>query len=70
MNNLCVPEKLLLKPREAAICLNISERQLWAKTRPRGEIPSVRIGNCVGYDPRALDQYIADQQAITSADSE
>jgi len=63
-------ERLLLKPPEAAESLSISERQLWAKTCPRGQIPSVRIGNCVRYDPRALDQYIADQQAITSADSE
>ena len=63
-------EKKLLKPREAAARLNISERQLWAKTRPRGGIPSVRIGNCVRYDPGALDQYIADHQVITSADSE
>ena len=62
-------QKILLKPREAALRLSISERQLWANTRPRGAIPSVRIGNCVRYDTRALDQYIADQQQVAFPES-
>ena len=60
----------LLTLREAAARLNISERQLWANTHPRGAIPSVRIGNCVRYDARALDQYITDQQQVVFAESE
>ena len=51
-------EKLLLKPREAATLLNISERQLWANSRPRGPIPVTRIGNSVRYSPEALQAFI------------
>lgn len=51
-------EKLLLKPREAAARLSISERQLWANTQPRGPIPATRIGNCVRYSPGALQAFI------------
>ncbi len=47
-------DRLLLKPREAAARLTISERQLWAKTKPRGPIPCVRIGGCVRYSADAL----------------
>jgi hypothetical protein len=53
--------RLLLKPREAAACLSISERQLWSQTIPRGPIPGIRIGNCVRYSPSALQAYIAEQ---------
>lgn len=56
-------ELLLLKLREAAIRLSISERQLWSQTHPRGPIPAVRIGNCVRYSPDALQLYINEQQA-------
>ena len=55
-------QKLLLKPREAAARLSISERQLWANTRPRGSIPVTRIGNCVRYSPAALQAYIDGQR--------
>jgi len=51
-------EKLLLKPREAAKCLGVSERQLWAHTQPRGPIPATRIGSCVRYSPHALQAFI------------
>ena len=51
-------EKLLLKPHEVAARLSISERQLWAQTRPRGPIPCVRIGSCVRYAPDALKALI------------
>ncbi len=54
-------QRLLLKPRQAAPVLEISERQLWAQTQPRGPIPCVRIGNCVRYSPEALQQYITSQ---------
>jgi hypothetical protein len=55
-------QRLLLKPPGAAATLEISERQLWGKTQPRGPIPCVRIGNCVRYSPQALKAFIASQQ--------
>ena len=58
-------ERLLLKPKEAASKLSISERQLWQHTQPRGPIPCTRIGTCVRYSPEALQSYIARQQAST-----
>jgi excisionase family DNA binding protein len=48
---------LLLKPREAARVLGISERTLWALTHQNG-IPHVRIGRAVRYDPRDLQAWI------------
>ncbi|MEO2035806.1 MAG: helix-turn-helix domain-containing protein [Planctomycetaceae bacterium] len=51
-------EKLLLKPREAAARLSISERQLWAQTQPRGPIPATRIGSCVRYSPDRLKAFL------------
>ena len=55
-------EKLLLRPREAAAQLCISERQLWANTQPRGPIPATRIGHCVRYSPESLQAFIDGQQ--------
>jgi excisionase family DNA binding protein len=52
---------LLLTPREAARALAIGERTLWSLTR-RGEIPVVRIGRAVRYDPRDLDVYVQAQK--------
>ena len=43
----------LWKAREAAEFLAISERHLWSMTQ-RGEIPCVRLGECVRYDPADL----------------
>ena len=40
---------LLLTPQEAAEALAISPRTLWARTSPRGPIPSIRLGGCVRY---------------------
>jgi hypothetical protein len=54
--------KLLLKPREAAAILSISERQLWQYTSPRGPITATRIGNCVRYSRDALQAYIREQE--------
>ena len=59
-------QRMLLKPREAAASLNISERQLWAHTEPRGPIPCVRIGSSVRYSPQALQAYISQQNAPLS----
>ena len=56
------PERILWKGRQAAQACEISERQLWARTQPRGPIPCVRIGNCVRYSPEALQRFIESQQ--------
>jgi len=58
-------QRLLLKPREAAALLSISERQLWANTSPRGQIPVTRIGNCVRYSLDTLQAYIRQQEQQT-----
>lgn len=55
-------DRSLLKPREAARRLSISERQLWEHTHPRGPIRCVRIGGCVRYSPNALQAYIDNQE--------
>jgi excisionase family DNA binding protein len=50
-------EPLLVPAREAARLLAVSERTLWGLTR-RGEVPCVRIGRAVRYDPRDLAAYV------------
>ena len=55
-------EHLLLRPREAAQHLSISERQLWAHTSPPGDIPAVRVGASVRYPLAALEAFIQRQQ--------
>ena len=52
------PQTLLLKPVDAATTLSISPRTLWALT-DRGQIPCIRIGRAVRYDPRDLTAWIA-----------
>ena len=59
--SLATPQ-LLLNTREAAKALSISERTLWALTRPRGPIPCVRIGRAVRYDLRDLREYVDRQK--------
>ena len=52
---------LLLKSRDAAEALAISERTLWALTSPRGPIPAIRVGQkrrALRYDPRDLQRWI------------
>jgi predicted DNA-binding transcriptional regulator AlpA len=49
----------LLRPRQAAKLLNISERSLWALSNA-GQVPCVRIGRSVRYDPVALDKWISE----------
>jgi excisionase family DNA binding protein len=50
----------LIKPKDAAGYLAISERKLWAMTKG-GTIPAVRLGRSVRYDVTDLDELI--QQA-------
>ena len=50
-------EPLLLKAAEAAKVLGISKSKLWSMTAGR-EIPYVRIGKSVRYDPADLRAWI------------
>ena len=51
------PNRLLLKPDEAAAALGISPRLLWTLTKD-GKIPCLRLGRAVRYDPRDLRVWI------------
>jgi predicted DNA-binding transcriptional regulator AlpA len=48
-----VPRVLLSAP-DAARALGISERTLWGLTKPRGPVPSMRVGGRVLYLTSAL----------------
>lgn len=56
-------DKLLLKPREAAEALGISEKSLWSHTHPRGSIPCLRLDSkgsgSVRYSRASLESWIA-----------
>jgi hypothetical protein len=52
--------RLLMDTHDAAKAMSISERKLWELTS-RGNIPCVRIGRRVLYDPRALTVWIDGQ---------
>lgn len=45
-------DRVLLRPREAAETLGISDRTLWSWTR--AGLPCVRVGKAVRYRPEAL----------------
>lgn len=47
----------LLRPREAAEWLQVSERTLWTLTQ-KGEITSIRIGRSVRYDISDLIEFV------------
>ena len=47
----------LLRPRQAAEMLAICERTLWELTT-RGDLPCVRFGRSVRYDPGDLSGYV------------
>ena len=49
--------KLLLTPKQAAELLSLSPRKLWELTAI-GEIPRLKIGAAVRYDPRDLTAFI------------
>ncbi|NQU22272.1 MAG: helix-turn-helix domain-containing protein [Candidatus Nealsonbacteria bacterium] len=51
----------LWKPDQAARALAISSRKLWAMTNA-GEIPCVRLGRAVRYDPADLLEWIEEQK--------
>ena len=54
-------QRLLLSARDASKALSICERTLWGMTK-RGEIPCVRCGRRVLYDPNDLRQWIDRQK--------
>ena len=55
---------LLLRTRDAAKALSMSERTLWALTEPRGPIPCIHFGRrAKRYDPRDLRAWIDQQKA-------
>ena len=55
-------EPLLWTPAEVARSLAISPRKLWAMTAA-SEIPCVRLGRAVRYDPADLRDWIDQQKA-------
>jgi len=57
------PAPKLLTARDAAKALAICEKTLWAFT-DRGEIPVVRIGRSVRYDPQDLSRWIEFRKRI------
>jgi len=50
-------EPMLLTARQTAKALSICEKTLWTLTQ-QGEIPCVRIGRAVRYDPADLQNWI------------
>lgn len=50
-SNESAPEipRLALRPRECAISLGMSEKALFDRTFPRGDIPAVKVGSRVVY---------------------
>ncbi len=54
-------DRLLVDAKRAAAMLSISPRTLWTLTNC-GDIPCVRIGRAVRYDPRDLACYIDTQK--------
>ena len=58
----CEGSRFLLAAREAAAALSVCPKTLWSITRPRGDLPCVRIGRRVLYDPADLRQWIDAQK--------
>lgn len=60
--------RLLLSAREAAQSLSICEKSLWNVTRPRGDLPCVRIGRRVLYSVDDLRCWIDEQKTGGAAE--
>lgn len=56
MSDLVIPERLL-KPKEAAEILQLSQVQIYRLVR-QGELPAVIIGRSVRFRPGQLDDFI------------
>ena len=63
MNNTSPPLKRLIKPRQGAQYLGISERKLWQLTKD-GRIPAIKFDRVVRYDIADLDEFIAKAKGI------
>jgi predicted DNA-binding transcriptional regulator AlpA len=50
--------RLLVNVREAARMLGVSERTLWAISRPRGTLPTIRVGRRTLYAIKDLESWI------------
>lgn len=53
-----LPERVLLRAREAAATLGVSDRTLWSLAKA-GQVPTVRIGRRVGFRPEDLKAFVA-----------
>ena len=53
--------RLALRPREAAIAIGLSEKALFDRTFPRGNIPAVKLGSRVVYFLHQIQAW-ADQE--------
>lgn len=49
--------KVLVNAKEASKMLSVSERMLWTLTN-QGEVPAIRIGRSVRYDPADIWAYV------------
>jgi excisionase family DNA binding protein len=58
-----VGEPKLLTARDAAKALAVCEKTLWTLTN-QGELPVVRIGRSVRYDPRDLSAWITRNKSM------
>jgi excisionase family DNA binding protein len=56
-------EQWLLTARQAADRLAISERTLWELTN-RGDLPCVRLGRSVRYDPADLEAWVQANKSL------
>lgn len=56
-----LPEPLLWNAKQTCAALNIGERLLWVLTNRR-DIPCVRIGKRVLYDPQDIRAWIIDRK--------
>jgi excisionase family DNA binding protein len=58
MKNTTPPLKRLIKPRQGAEYMGISERKLWQMTKD-GRITAIKFDRVVRYDIADLDEFIA-----------
>ena len=58
-------EKLLLSAREAAAALGVCEKTLWNYSRPRGDIPCLKLGARTLYTVDDLRAWISQQKMKT-----
>ena len=64
-----VPPFQLLRPKEAAQSLGISERQLWKMTKAGG-LACVKINRLVRYDPAVLREWISRPNSAANFENE